>query len=239
VPAAVAAGRALGIDVIPAIELSCRHPDHGSLHLLGYFVDTTAPPLIERIHRLHGERAKRAERILERIQAGTGVDLREDVARQAAGAPVGRPHIARAMRDRGLVVTVDEAFSPAWLGRGGAGHVWPEPFHLHDAIDVVHAAGGAAVLAHPSRWRDTQRTLAIAEAAVAAGLDGVEVDHPLHDADALASWSAFVQRHDLVSCAGSDFHGSGDASDAPLGTRTAPRRIVEELQARAALARGG
>lgn len=235
---AVATGHMLGVDVIPGIEVSCFSEHAGTVHLLGYLVDPTSPPLGAMIDRLAATRMERAVEMVQAINSLTGVLTIEHVLEESGGGPPGRPHIARAMVRVGILAEAREAFTGDWLAPGGRAWVRRNGIDVREAIATIHAAGGVAVFAHPgSRSGGTVREPAVRDAA-AHGLDGIEVDHPDHTEDAMRRCAALATELDLVGTSGSDDHGHG-VEGSRLGARTVPRRVVDELRARAAARASG
>lgn len=212
---------------VPGIELSTEEGGF-SVHVLGYWCDPGFDLLADECHRLRAERSRRAEQILERLAAlGVACSL-ERVLAHAAGAPVGRPHIAAAMVDAGVVPDVRTAFD-LYLGDGAPAYVPKRALPAVDGVRLIRAAGGAAVLAHPGlESRGAGAGTALAERLAAAGLAGVEADHPAHDAETAAFWRAFARERGLVATAASDFHG--DRKDARIGERATPVRTIEALR---------
>jgi len=196
-----------GLALISGMELSCRRDGH-SVHLLGYLFDPEHGELAEQCRAIRQSRVERARAMVGKLaELGTGVTW-EQVTAIAGDGVIGRPHIARAMIEAGVVGSVDEAFTPRWIGPGGRAHVRryaPDPA---DAIALVHAAGGVTVLAHPlavTRGWIVPEEL-IAELAL-AGLDGVEVSHPDHDEAQRNQLTAVARRLGLAETGGSDDHG--------------------------------
>lgn len=193
-----AAGAAKGVSIIAGIELSAWL--HREIHILGYFVDPAHPGLVEVTRRQSGARVRRVEAICERLAAlGVALDPAPIIA--SAHGNVGRPHIARALVAAGHVASVPEAFD-RYLGNNAPAVVPVERLPAADAIALIHAAGGVAVLAHPGV---EQLEGHIAEL-TAAGLDGLEVDHPAHGRPVADRLRTRALAHRLVPTGGSDFH---------------------------------
>ena len=205
--AEAAAALPSGLALIAGMELSCRRDGH-SVHLLGYLFDPEHPELAAQTRAIRASRVERARAMVAKLaQLGTGVTW-EQVTTIAGDGVIGRPHIARAMIAAGVVGSVDEAFTPEWIGPGGRAHVRRYALDPANAIALLHAAGGVAVLAHPlavTRGWIVPEGL-IAELA-AAGLDGVEVAHPDHDLAQRTLLSAVARGLDLIETGGSDDHG--------------------------------
>jgi hypothetical protein len=207
------AGRAaaeVGVELVPGVELSCRW--YGTepaiaLHLLAYYVDPADAELDAEMARVREGRERRAERMIELMRAD-GIDVTwEEIQGYAAGATVGRPHLAQALIRRGLVSTVSEAFAPSMLGER-----WRAPKPDTDvflAVRLVRAAGGVPVFAHP---RATKRGRVVPDelivALAAEGLVGLEADHEDHTPAQRQEVRALADALGLVVTGSSDFHGS-------------------------------
>jgi predicted metal-dependent phosphoesterase TrpH len=205
--AAAAAALPAGLTLISGMELSCRRDGH-SVHLLGYLFDPEHEELAAQTHAIRASRIERAKAMVAKLaELGTGVTW--DQVRSIAGdGVIGRPHIARAMVQAGVIGSVDEAFTPQWIGPGGRAHARRYALDPADAIALVHAAGGVTVLAHPlavTRGWIIPAEL-IAELAL-AGLDGIEVAHPDHDQAQRDQLGTLAAGLGLVQTGGSDDHG--------------------------------
>jgi predicted metal-dependent phosphoesterase TrpH len=202
---ASAAGAALGIRVVPGVELSAVEGD-AETHILGLHLSDTRD-LEARLIGLREMRRTRAERIVQRLnELGVRIEL-PAVLDQSAGGAIGRPHIARAMIAEGWAVDFRDAFD-RYLGNGKPAFVPKDKLPVADAIQLIHHAGGLAVLAHPASSGTRERV----EAFVALGIDGLEVRHPSHTPDDAARLAALVDYFGLVPSGGSDWHGSGDGA---------------------------
>ncbi len=218
-----------GLAFIPGIELSTER-DGRSVHLLGYWVDPTDTALLDECDRLRNERSRRAEDICARLDAlGVGVDV-ERVRSFAGDAPIGRPHIASAMIEAGHVPDIQAAFD-GFLADGGPAYVPKYAVDPARGVELLLAAGGAVVLAHPGVSEDGGGAVTpeLLDELVARGLHGVEVDHPTHQPDVAARWRGLARRHDLLITGASDFHG--DRKPIQLGERTTTAATLEQLQA--------
>lgn len=235
--AAAAAAEEHGVELVPAVELSAEVTvERGgesvaeSVHVLGYWIDPEHAGLVAEMDRLRASRDDRAGRIVAALVAlDVGVEL-ERVRVIAGDAPVGRPHIARAMIEAGHVADEREAFD-RFLADGRPGHV---PKHALDpvaAVRVLRDAGGVAVLAHPSLFgsRDGQDEipLELVVRMAEAGLGGIEADHAEHRRSQATRWRSLAGELGLVVTGGSDHHGRpGDT----VGTSFTAREAVEGLR---------
>jgi 3',5'-nucleoside bisphosphate phosphatase len=226
---AVAEGERLGIHVVRGMELSCSSGGH-SVHLLGYEPDPHHPGLAEEMARVRTGRSDRLGPVLVRL-AALGVPVTEaEVLAQVGNSPsVGRPHIADALVAAGHVRNRTEAFD-RFLADGGPAHVSRYAIRVGLGIDLVHAAGGVAVLAHP--WgRGRERILGpevISRLVADHGLDGIEVDHQDHDAYTRARLRKLGKRLGILKTGSSDYHGTGK-TDHDLGCNTTTDEVYAEL----------
>lgn len=224
-------GAALGIRVVAGVELSCIDTTGRLVHILGYGFDPADEGLEALFQQLRDERVRRAAAIIERVQAIDGRLSVDAVSDEAGDAATGRPHIARAMVKLGMIDDVDAAFSATWFGPHGPAWESLRGIPLATGIAAIHSAGGVAVYAHPgARTTDGVPESSIREAAL-AGLDGIEVDHPGHDGDAVQRCAELAIELGLIQTAGSDDHGVGQEGSR-LGCRTVPARIVDAIDAR-------
>jgi 3',5'-nucleoside bisphosphate phosphatase len=202
-PEARQVGDELGVRVINGVELSAVEGE-SETHLLGLHLSDTT--VLERgLSDLRDMRGRRAARIVELLQSqGVQVTL-DDVLLQAGTGAIGRPHVARALVADGWAVDVRDAFD-RYLGAGRPAYVAKDQLGMREAIAMVHAAGGLAVLAHPGSSATRERL----EALLALGLDGVEVKHPSHSPQDTARIRTLSEQLGLLLSGGSDWHGAGD-----------------------------
>ncbi|MEU9144512.1 PHP domain-containing protein [Streptomyces sp. NPDC048349] len=220
-----------GLTLVTGAELSCRLDGVG-LHMLAYLFDPLEPELARERELVRDDRAPRAQAMVGKLQA-LGVDVTwEQVARIAGDGSVGRPHIATALVELGVVPTVSDAFTPDWLADGGRAYAEKHELDPFDAIRLVKAAGGVTVFAHPAAVKRGQCVpeAAIAELA-AAGLDGIEVDHMDHDTATRARLRGLAAELGLLTTGSSDYHGS--RKTCRLGEYTTDPEIYGEITRRA------
>lgn len=221
---AAATGADLGIRVVPGVELSAIHAER-EVHVLGLHI-TRASAIQDALNDFRERRVGRAEEIVAKLNS-LGVPISfDDVLAEAAGAAIGRPHVARVLVKRGGARDVRDAFD-RYLGAGRPAFVPKARLSVGDAIALVHAGGALAVLAHPGA--DGRRDLV--EVFVGLGLDGIEVRHPGHTGEDTARLGALVDFFHLVPSGGSDWHG---ATDGPrtLGVMRVPLTWLERQDAR-------
>ena len=194
------AAAGLGIELVPAIEMSCVHEYAEDLHICGYWLDLGAiAPACERAQH---ERITRAGEIVENLRR-EGFDIHlEDAVREAGDAlSIGRPHIARAAGATGDL----GPFFEEYLVPGAKAFVprhWPS---AEQAIETIHGAGGAAVIAHP--YWDISEPAEVDDLIRALDVDGVETFYPTHDREQTAHLLELCEELDLIPTASSDYHG--------------------------------
>ena len=210
VPEAEEAGRQHGVEIVPAVEMSCVHEYAEDLHICGYWVDLEKiEPACE---RAQGERRARAGEIVENLR-GFGFDLTiDDAIREAGGADsIGRPHIARAAGATGDL----GPFFEEYLVPGAKAFVprrWPD---AEQAIGLIHEAGGVAVIAHP--YWDISAPGEVDDLIRSLGADGVETFYPTHSEDQTKHLLELCAELDLIPTASSDYHGPTHKTFAKFG----------------------
>ena len=237
---AEAAARETGIALVRGMEISTRHDGHG-VHLLAYLPDPTHPALVAELDRILDGRSSRLPAMLARLRE-LGIDIDADDVRRVAGDAVstGRPHVADALVDLGVVADRTEAFR-RYLSAGRPAYANRYAAPLEEMLRLVDEAGGVSVIAHPwGRSRRQEPDEATLAALVEAGLSGIEVDHQDHDAPTRERLRAIARNLDLVATGSSDHHGTGKV-DHELGCNTtAPEELDRLLDlARKAAARSG
>ncbi|MEV6952383.1 PHP domain-containing protein [Streptomyces sp. NPDC051183] len=220
-----------GLTLVTGAELSCRLDGVG-LHMLAYLFDPEEPEFAAERELVRDDRTPRAQAMVGKLQAlGVGITW-EQVARIAGDGSVGRPHIATALVELGVVPTVSDAFTPDWLADGGRAYAEKHELDPFDAIRLVKAAGGVTVFAHPAAVKRGQCVPEDAIAALAAaGLDGIEVDHMDHDAATRARLRGLAGEVGLLTTGSSDYHGS--RKSCRLGEYTTDPEIYGEITRRA------
>jgi predicted metal-dependent phosphoesterase TrpH len=206
---ATEAAVAAGVTLVRGLEVSTRHAGRG-VHLLAYLPDPTYPPLVDELTKILGGRDARVPVMLQKLQ-GLGIDITLDDVRRAAGVATatGRPHVADALVEMGVVRDRDEAFRK-YLSAGRPAYSNRYATRLTAMVEIVAGAGGVSVVAHP--WGRHERTTldepVLAELAE-RGLAGIEVDHQDHDAKDRRDLRAISRNLGLVATGSSDHHGTG------------------------------
>jgi len=221
------AGRELGLEVISGIEINSEG-EHGDAHILGYFVDPAEPHLQEQLEAIRDARVGRARGMLKKLAAmGMPIAWERVMAMAGDASSIARPHIARAMIEAGYVATTQEAFDK-YISNEGPAYVNRLRMTMDEAVDFIHGAGGAAVMAHPAE----SKLVHLIPQLVQAGLDGLEVYYPKHTPEQQSELLALAQRYNLVTTGGSDFHTLDDPSHGHIGCVDVPPDVVQKLRAR-------
>lgn len=199
-------GIPLPLTLLPGVELSLR--DMHGLHLLGYGY-TADTPLHRTVAELADKRRDRAKAMVDKLCAlGMPLDY-EEIAAQAQGS-VGRPHIARAMVQRGYVPSVEKAFKK-WIGNGRPAYCAGYQLSMAQALPLMRESGFVPVLAHPAELGVSDQALrALLEVWRERGLMGVEVYHPSQLRHGFARLDALARSMGFLVTGGSDFHVEGD-----------------------------
>lgn len=227
--AAAAAALPVGLSLVRGAEISCVWQGI-SVHLLAYLFDPLEPAFAAARAGLRASRLDRAERMVG-LLADAGYPVTWEQVRALADGTVGRPHIASALMEHGLVPSVTAAFTPEWLGSSSPYYVAKADLEIMYALELVAGAGGVTVLAHSRAARGRivpEETIA---AMAAAGLTGIEVDHLDHDQPTREQLRGLAAELDLVATGGSDFHGQKKTF--PLGAELTSEASLEALMARA------
>ena len=225
-----AVARPDGLALVRGAEISCVR-DGISLHLLAYLFDPTEPVFAAERDALRVSRVGRARQMVD-LLAADGHPVTWAQVQEHAGGTVGRPHIARVLIEAGLVDSVTDAFSDAWIGTGGRYWVAKKELDVVDGVRLVVDAGGVPVFAHPAASKrgrvvggDVIREM------TAAGLVGLEVDHVDHEPQERAGLLALAAELDLLTTGSSDYHGSH--KEVRLGAHLTQPEVLDQIVARA------
>lgn len=217
----------VGIEFVVGTELTSEHNDH-ELHILAYFVDPANERLLREIAKFQIVRQERIREMVARINA-LGVPLKaEDVFALANCKSPGRPHVARTLVRNGQCRTLDEAFE-RFLKKGRPAWVPKSKMSALEAIDLIHQAGGLAVMAHPGLNKTDESIPDL----VAAGLDGIECFHTKHPPGTSQHYLGMANKYSLLVTGGSDCHGMSKGKPL-IGTVRLTRDHFDKLKAAAA-----
>ena len=220
-----------GMRVLPGAEFSTKHPDADgdlvTVHLLGYLFDRNDAGIVGEWQRVKDDRAGRGARIVQNlIDAGYPITL--DRVQEIAGpSNIGRPHIARALMEQGIVGSVSEAFDEL-LHDGSPHYATLRSTTLVEGIAMVTAAGGVPVIAHSrARAAASVLTAEVIESLVPLGLAGLEVRHPDHDEAARAELADIAAHLGLLQTGSSDYHGTNKSLR--IGQERTADDVVEQI----------
>ncbi|RPI06383.1 MAG: PHP domain-containing protein [Ignavibacteriae bacterium] len=223
---AIEAGKKLGVEIVPGVELSVTLNEK-DIHLLAYFFDYKNQKLQDYLAFFRYERLKRAERIVQKLNdIHISLDM-DAVLNQAGIGSVGRPHIASALLEEGLIDTYHEAFMK-YIGVGAPAYEKKYQLSPNEATQLIAQAGGLTFLAHPGKYT-TELELSTL---IQAGVDGIEVVHPSHNEARQEFYRGVIHQYFLLECGGSDYHGGRKNDDQVLGVYTVPLQVVEDMRTR-------
>ena len=212
------------LEIIPAIELSTDIPGD-EIHMLGYFLQYEDEEFQTILGRFREGRLERGKMMVEKLAAlGKPVDW-ERVQEIAGDGSVGRPHIALAMVEAGYFKEPKEAFYE-YLGRNGLAYAEREKMTPEEGVEMLAKVGGSAVLAHPANLEDLDSKVAQLKE---AGLVGMEVHYAMYTEETIQRLLEVANRHGLIPCGGSDYHGLGNTGEQEPGLLGPPMESVERL----------
>jgi len=202
------------VSFIPGVEISAEYPT--TLHILGYGIDPKNKELYSTLDKLRQYRNRRNELMLEKMRNfGFHMEM-EELIEEAGGELIGRPHFANLMVKKGYVSNYQEAFDK-YLKKGAPLYMDKKRLSPEKAIELIHTAGGIAVLAHPYQAEtDPERLEMLVQKLVSYGLDGIEVFYSQHSQAQIEEYLYLAKKYDLLITAGSDFHGE-NKPDISLG----------------------
>ena len=217
-----------GLKVIPGVEISTDEAE-GEVHMLGYFIDYTHPELLATLVKSRETRVGRAQDMVYKL-AGLGLPLEWKRVLEIAGdGTIGRPHIARALLEKGYISTFNEAFDK-YIGDGGPAYVDRTKITPTEAVEIILRAGGLPVLAHPFTTKNTEELVA---RLAKNGLAGIEAYSGKHTPEQVQRFIRLAEKHHLIVTGGSDYHGIHEDTETMMGSLDIPMSAAEKLIARA------
>ncbi|HSF66608.1 MAG TPA: PHP domain-containing protein [Nitrospiraceae bacterium] len=227
IPEAITVGAELGIEIIPGVEISSCF-GNSELHILGYCLHWQDRELNHRLTSLRESRHNRNPQIIERLRS-SGLDVTYEEVQALAGTDsIGRPHIARLLMEKQYVTSAKDAFD-RYLAEGRPAYVARELPPPADAIAWIRAAGGVAVLAHPTWAKVSGEQLSTLLTTLKdEGLGGIEVHYSTHTKRQTMEYLDLAKRLNLLVTGGSDFHGI-TKPDIEVGTGLGDLKVPEKL----------
>ncbi|MGH2828479.1 MAG: PHP domain-containing protein [Actinomycetota bacterium] len=246
---AIGEGERLGIEVVPAVEISCDVEDlhrrgfaptsRPTMHLLGYFIPQRANPLSDALFELQHHRANRNRIIVERLNE-LGIDVTFEEVEAEAGGPgsqIGRPHFAAVLVRHGAVPDYQTAFDE-YLAKGAKAYIGRKLYRPVEAVELMVDAGAVPVLAHPMTMNISMDEIErFTDELIEAGLKGIEGYHGDYTADEQAPLRALASRRGLIASGGSDYHGHMRPDRKLPGGKAGtvvPVEVLDELKSAAA-----
>jgi hypothetical protein len=218
-------------ELISGVELSATHEGE-DVHMLAYLFDSESEAIGSALKEFQEKRNQRGRLIVEKLgELGLQVPF-EAVLKAANHSVVGRPHIAEAMKDQKVTKSYEEAFRK-YIGKDGPAYVPKLKFTPAQVFELVHGAGGVAVLAHPM----LDNCVRFVEELADAGLDGLEIYHYTANTAGVRRLKQMAKRLNLALSGGSDFHGREGRNEA-IGSQKVPAEYLETLKERAQQIRG-
>lgn len=223
----------IGVEGISGVEISAQHDK--TMHIVGLFIDASNEELNEKLKKLRGGREVRNRKMLELLREH-GFDItEEDITSQKDGATMantGRAHIARAMVNKGYVNDTGEAFEK-YIKRGNSCYVKRLTYSPKESIDMIHAAGGIAILAHPILISEDYDTLfPVVKEMKEYGMDGMECYYNNYTPEYAKMCRDMCKKLDLLPSGGSDFHGANkpDIELGEVSTGFVPYSVLEKMK---------
>lgn len=224
----IAAAAGKGLEIIPGIELSCEQ-DGKDIHMLGYFIDVTKGPLVEKCAIFLDARVERMKIMIQNLKnvGITNIDF-DEIAAMTKSRAVGRAHLATLMVQKGIIKSAKEAFQK-YLSEGCPGYAPKYKQTPYEAIDLIHQSGGLAVMAHPMLTLKDELIAPMAR----GGLDGLEIYYP-HCSDTVHNfYYGLAKKNKLLMTGGSDAHGKAKPYTY-IGKASVDYACVEQMKARIA-----
>lgn len=204
-PEAAEAGRALGVEVVPGIEISTKF--HRAVHILGYYIDPHSPALEPVLNWVVQDRDERNKKMAA-LMAADGLPVSYEQMHERFGPVIGRPHFARVLVELGLADSVNDAFDK-FVEKGRKYYVGRNFLSIERSIEIIRASGGVPVLAHPFQYKlDDAGLRELIEHCMESGLLGMECLYSGYDADMSGYLLRLSAEYGLLPTGGSDFHGS-------------------------------
>lgn len=217
-PAIISYGQSKGISILPGVEFSAHH-EKQSVHILAYSFDPTHPSILSLCKKHKERRQERNQLIIKNLQQ-EGFNISHEELNATHSAAIGRPHIARLLVEKGCVPDILTAFK-LYLGDGKKCYAVGTPVSAIETLEVIHAARGLAMIAHPHLFRNhsfVKRLLQLP-------FDGIECYYARMRAEQNAPWVSLATSRQLLITGGSDFHTTAHA----LGSTTIAWNDFEPL----------
>jgi len=212
--------------VIPGIEFGVVFCNE-EVHILGYFIDYKSSNIIKATETLRKNRITRAMEMVKKINS-LGFDLTfEEVKKFSKGDFIGRPHVARALIEKGYFNSIEETFEQL-LNRGKPAYVERKTLGLKETIDLIHKVNGIAILAHPGILKNKE----VIDYCIENGIDGLEAIHSKHKEKDVKYLLDIGNKHNLIITGGSDCHGKIINGDYLMGKYYVNLNYIPQMKGR-------
>ncbi len=218
------AAQEYALEIISAVELSSEIQGK-DVHVLGYFMDGNNALFKNHLKKIQDVRRERLKSMIEKFNTlGQGHLTWDEVKAHVQGSSAGRPHLAMAMKEKGIVATVAQAFEK-YIGEDSPAYVKRFNISPFEAIDLIKKAGGVSVLAHPMVTSKDELIPSFVE----AGLNGIEVYYPNYSGNTIRHYEGIAKKHNLAVTGGSDAHGKAK-TNTYIGKIKIPYELVVKLK---------
>ncbi|MGL4344191.1 MAG: PHP domain-containing protein [Cellulosilyticaceae bacterium] len=224
----ILAGKSVDLTVIPGIELTAHYANK-EIHILGYYINPSSAPLLDKLQELVKERDRRNDLVLEKLQAlGFDITMADLRAQGDDKSILTRAHFGRALLAKGYVASMDEAFAK-YLSGGKPAYVPKQSMDYKTCIDLIHEAGGIAVIAHPLLYGfEPDQLDTFIKDLMSAGLDGLEAIYSRYSTAESMDLLNLCLKYSLVPTGGSDFHGT-NKPNLDIGSGYGELRITYDI----------
>ncbi len=215
------------LNIIPGVEINTFNKKQ-EVHILGYFMDFENPIFQSMIEKQQKARKIQAKEISKRLQK-IGINVAyEDIKKcTIENSSIGRPHIAKAIAQKGGTSSVTEAYTK-YINDSSSVYVQRKTVTPHEAVEIIYDAGGIPVIAHPCDIDNAQELI---EELMGYGLRGIEAYHRKHTPAIIEYFCSLAEKYDLIVTGGSDFHSpSLYTGQVIMGKNFVPPKILEELE---------
>lgn len=220
-----------GLRIIPGIEINTvwhYNGNHKEVHILGYFIDPNGDLLQEIIKKHQASRVVQLSEMAEKIRDKARIKLTfEDILAHSGQGTIGRPHVAKAIVEKGGAPSISDAFS-RYLNPAASTYVRRQTAPPHEAVEAIYESGGIAVIAHPGEMEGIE---ILTKELMEYGLGGLEAYHKSHSPGVIEFHCSLAEELGLIVTGGTDFHGTGEAYAKALERVHMPPYVYEELQA--------
>jgi 3',5'-nucleoside bisphosphate phosphatase len=224
-PALEAAKASPDMTFIPGVEISTDLPD-GEAHILGYFINYNDPDFTKTLEKFRVSRLTRGKKMVDKLNSlGFFVDWKR-VQEIAGDGVIGRPHIARAMLEKGYINKFEDAFR--YIGHDGPAYVPRDKMTPEEAVELIVRAKGLPALAHPFTVKDPE---AMVIKLKKVGLVGLEVYYKDNSPEQTANTLKLAEKYGLIATGGTDYHAMGEPDEVKLGGVEVPMKAAEQLMA--------